>query len=172
VREKRSSGAEIGELSATRELDAQGNDREIVTSRVIDAPRGMVFAALTDVEHIGEWWGPDGFTTTTARMDVRPGGVWQFVMHGPDGRDYENYVIYDEVVQPERIAFHHTGEGEKVHHYTVITLEAEGDSTRVTLRVVFATAEERKRVAEEYHAVEGAEQNLTRLASFIESAKP
>ena len=63
-------------------------DREIVISRLIDAPQELVFEAFTDQKHIGEWWGPNGFTTTTLIMDLRPGGIWRFVMHGPDGRDY------------------------------------------------------------------------------------
>jgi uncharacterized protein YndB with AHSA1/START domain len=142
--------------------------REISTSRVINAPRELVFAAFSDREHIGEWWGPTGFTTTTSKLEFKPGGAWQFVMHGPDGRDYQNDVVFDEIVAPERIISHHTGEGEKVHHHTVITLEDLGAKTRVTLRVVMSTAAERDRVAREHGAVEGAEQNLQRLAAFIE----
>ena len=63
-------------------------DRTIVTTRVIDAPRALVFKAWTDPAHIAEWWGPDGFTTTIREMDVRLGGAWRFMMHGPDGVDY------------------------------------------------------------------------------------
>ena len=60
-------------------------DREIVISRVIDAPRELVFEAFTEVRHLSQWWGPDGFTTTTRSFEFREGGVWDFVMHGPDG---------------------------------------------------------------------------------------
>jgi uncharacterized protein YndB with AHSA1/START domain len=67
-------------------------DRQIVTTRVLDAPRELVFKMWTDPEHIVQWWGPKGFTTTTYSMDVRPGGVWRFVMHGPDGTDYQNKI--------------------------------------------------------------------------------
>src|SRR5712692_8727044 len=59
-------------------------DREIVISRVIDAPRELVFAAFTEVRHLSRWWGPDGFTTTTRAFEFRVGGAWDFVMHGPD----------------------------------------------------------------------------------------
>jgi uncharacterized protein YndB with AHSA1/START domain len=89
-------------------------------------------------------------------------------MHGPDGRDYDNRVTYDEIVAPERITFHHTREGEPVTHYTVITLEDLGRKTKVTLLGIFSTAAERERVAMEYHAVEGAEQNLARMKAFLE----
>ena len=63
-------------------------DREIVISRVIDAPRELVFEAFTEVRHLSRWWGPEGFTTTTRSFEFRVGGAWDFVMHGPDRTDY------------------------------------------------------------------------------------
>jgi uncharacterized protein YndB with AHSA1/START domain len=60
-------------------------DREIVISRVISAPRELVFEAFTEVRHLSRWWGPEGFTTTTWAFEFRVGGEWIFVMHGPDG---------------------------------------------------------------------------------------
>ena len=60
-------------------------DREIVISRVISAPRELVFEAFTELRHLSRWWGPDGFTTTTRAFEFRVGGEWDFVMHGPDG---------------------------------------------------------------------------------------
>src|SRR5262245_65569471 len=80
-------------------------DREIVTTRLVDAPPDRVFDAWTDPEQIVQWWGPRGFTTTTSTMEARPGGVWRFVMHGPDGRDYQNKITYFEVVRPERLVY-------------------------------------------------------------------
>ena len=68
-----------------------------------------MFSAFTDPKHLAQWWGPDGFTTTTHSFDFRPGGIWRFVMHGPDGRDYQNRIIYDEIVPPERLVYHHSG---------------------------------------------------------------
>src|SRR5207245_2372910 len=64
-------------------------DREIVISRVISAPRELVFEAFTEVRHLSRWWGPEGFTTTTRGFEFRVGGEWDFVMHGPDGTDYQ-----------------------------------------------------------------------------------
>src|SRR5689334_18469516 len=75
-------------MSARKNNPSDSSDREIVITRVIDAPRELVFAAFTDAEHISNWWGPNGFRTTTYEKDVRPGGVWRFTMHGPDGTDY------------------------------------------------------------------------------------
>jgi uncharacterized protein YndB with AHSA1/START domain len=85
-------------------------DREMVITRVINAPRALVFKAWTKPAHIGNWWGPRGFTTTTHSMDVRPGGEWRFVMHGPDGTDYQNRIVDLEVVEPERLVYDHFGE--------------------------------------------------------------
>src|SRR5437762_14273737 len=69
-------------------------DREIVISRVIDAPRELVFEAFTEARHLSRWWGPDGFTTTTRAFEFRVGGVWDFVMHGPDGTDYQEWISW------------------------------------------------------------------------------
>src|SRR4028119_33147 len=79
-------------------------DREIVMSRVIDAPRELVFEAFTEVRHLSRWWGPEGFTTTTRSFEFRVGGVWDFVMHGPDGTDYQEWISWTEIAPPERIA--------------------------------------------------------------------
>jgi uncharacterized protein YndB with AHSA1/START domain len=143
--------------------------RTIVTSRMFDAPRELVFAAWTDPRHLVHWWGPDGFTTTTRSIDVRPGGVWRFVMHGPDGRDYENRITYQEIVRPERLVYSHGGgeEVEPVTFQTTVTFEDVGGKTRLTMRALFPSAAERDRVAREYGAVEGANQHLERLATHL-----
>jgi uncharacterized protein YndB with AHSA1/START domain len=145
-------------------------DREIVVTRLLDAPRELVFDAFTNPAHVGRWWGPDGFSTTTQSMDVRPGGVWKFVMHGPDGTDYDNRIVYEDVVRPERLVYRHEGEGgdEPVRFRTTVTFAAEGHKTLLTLRAVFATAAERAHVAEKYGAVEGAQQTVARLAGYVE----
>src|SRR4028119_1701388 len=72
-------------------------DRGIVISRVIDAPRELVFEAFTEVRHLSRWWGPDGFTTTTRAFEFRVGGEWDFVMHGPDGTDYQEWISWTEI---------------------------------------------------------------------------
>jgi uncharacterized protein YndB with AHSA1/START domain len=78
------------------------SDREIVTTRVFDAPRELVFKAWTDPDHLAQWWGPKGFTNTFQEFDMRPGGIWRFVMHGPDGVDHKNKSVFVEVVKPGR----------------------------------------------------------------------
>ena len=146
------------------------SDREIVTSRLLDAPRELVFEAWTDPKQVVQWWGPHGFTTTTDEMSVTPGGIWRFVMHGPDGRDYKNKIIYIEVVKPERLVYRHAGEDEHedVRFHVTVTFEAQGRKTLLTMRSVFATAQERDDVVEKYGALEGARQTLERLAQHVE----
>ncbi len=144
-------------------------DREIVTKRTFDAPRELVFKAWTDPEHIGEWWGPTGFTTTTSEMDVRPGGTWRFIMHGPDGVDYPNLVTYIEVEPPERLVYTHgDDDGDmSVQFVTTVTLVDRGGKTELTMQALFATAAERDRVIAEVGAIEGANQTLGRLAEYL-----
>src|SRR3978361_1795029 len=84
-------------------------EREIVITRVINAPRELVFEAFTEARHLSQWWGPEGFTTTTRAFEFRTGGDWDFVMHGPDGTDYQEWISWNEIVPPERIAPPHGG---------------------------------------------------------------
>jgi len=143
---------------------AETASREIATTRVFDAPRDLVFDAWTDPQHVAQWWGPNGFTTTTQSMDVRPGGEWIFVMHGPDGTDYKNHIVYREVVRPERLVYDHVS-GPLFR--ATVTFEAEGEKTRLRMQMLFETAELRKKVAEEFGAVEGLEQTLNHLGERV-----
>jgi uncharacterized protein YndB with AHSA1/START domain len=146
-------------------------DREIVISRVFDAPRDLVWEAWTNPKHVVNWWGPKGFTTTIQVMDVRPGGTWQHTMHGPDGTDYPNKSIFKEVVKPERIVYSHGG-GRKgapgVHFEATWTFDAEApNKTKLTMRMVFASAGDRDTVVNEYGAIEGGKQTLARLEEYL-----
>src|SRR3979490_612732 len=113
-------------------------DRQIVISRVIDAPRELVFEAFTEAQHLSRWWGPDGFTTTTRAFEFRVGGEWDFVMHGPDGTDYQEWITWREIVPPERIALlHGESRGDPNAFESVLTLEPSGDETPILRREVF-----------------------------------
>lgn len=145
-------------------VDSDLEARSIVGTRVFDAPRELVFDAWTDREHIGNWWGPNGFTTTTYEMDVRPGGTWRFVMHGPDGTDYDNEIVYLEVVRPERIVYTH---GPAPIFDVTVTFEEEGRRTRLTMRSVFPSAEARDQVVEDFGAIDGMNQTLDRFVAEL-----
>lgn len=147
-------------------------DREIVITRLIDAPRELVFDAWTDPQHIGEWFGPDGFTITTHEMDVRPGGVWRFVMHGPDGVDYPNRIAYTEIARPELIAYDHDDDDDPpaVSFKARVTFAERDGKTELTMYSLFPTAAERARVVEEHGAIEGGNQTLARLDAYLSAS--
>jgi uncharacterized protein YndB with AHSA1/START domain len=156
-------------VAARSSVDLDSDPRAIVTVREIDAPRELVFEAWTDPKHLSQWWGPDGFTTTTSAFEMREGGVWRFVMHGPDGRDYDNLITFDEILRPERLRYRHGGEaGGPVQFRTIVTFEAlAGNRTRLTLHAEFPSAAKRDRVVKDHGAVEGAAQTLARLADYV-----
>jgi uncharacterized protein YndB with AHSA1/START domain len=148
---------------------ANTGDREIVITRVFDAPRELVFDMWTDRKHIAQWWGPNGFTTTIHQMDVRPGGVWRLIMHGPDGRNYNNRIVYLEIERPERLVYKHDPEegSEPVQFEVTVTFAEEGRLTRLTMRMLFPSTEARDHVVAKYGAIEGGVQTLGRLAEHV-----
>lgn len=149
-------------------------EREIVITRVFDAPRELLWDAWTKPEQIVKWWGPRGFTLTIAEMDVRPGGVWKSTMHGPDGTEYLNHCRFTRVVKPERIDYQLTG-GRKqprtgqgpMRAEVSFVFEAQGGKTRLTLRMLFQTSEAFERFAREYKVVEGGNEMLDRLTEHL-----
>src|SRR5277367_6192543 len=99
-------------MAAKSDIDLETDPRSIIAIREFDAPRELVFSMWTDPKHLAQWWGPNGFTTTTSSFDMRPGGVWRFVMHGPDGRDSQTRITYQDIVPPQRIVYRHAGSGD------------------------------------------------------------
>src|ERR1700749_3695617 len=143
-------------------------DREIVISRVVDAPPELVFEAFTEVRHLSRWWGPEGFTTTTRAFEFRAGGEWDFVMHGPDGTDYQEWITWREIVPPQRIALLHREPRDDPNAFeSLLTFEPAGEQTRIVMRTVFPTKELRDEAVEKYHAIEGGEQTLRNLAAYV-----
>ena len=143
-------------------------DREIVISRVIDAPRDLVFEAFTQVRHLSRWWGPEGFTTTTQSFSFRVGGEWEFVMHGPDGTDYPEWITWTGITPPERIAMLHGESRDDPNAFqSVVTFEPDGEATRIEMRTVFPTRELRDEAVAKHHAIEGGKQTLSNLAAYV-----
>jgi uncharacterized protein YndB with AHSA1/START domain len=143
-------------------------DREIVISRVIGAPRELVFEAFTEVRHLSRWWGPEGFTTTTRAFEFRVGGVWDFVLHGPDGTDYQEWICWTEIAAPERIALlHGESAGDPNAFESVLTFTSDGAATRIEMRTVFPTKQVRDEAVDKYHAIEGGRQTLGNLAGYV-----
>ncbi|GIP33459.1 SRPBCC family protein [Paenibacillus sp. J2TS4] len=151
--------------NATNKIATQVGDREIRITRVLDAPRDLVFDAWTKEEHLSKWWGPRGFTTTFQKFDMKPGGTWQFIMHSPDGVDFPNTNVFVEVVKPERIVIHHVV---FPHFLTTATFEDADGKTKLTYSTVF---EENAAVFDKVktYAVPGAEQTMDRLEEHLAS---
>lgn len=147
----------------TRELDPT---RILQVERLIAAPVDLVFEMFTDARHLDAWWGPDGFRNETYELDFSVGGLWRYTMHGPDGKDWPNWIRYQDITPPIRIAYEHGGEmGEAAHFDGVITFEPQGDRTRVTLTLIFPSPEARDATLE-FGAVEGGRQTLARLDTY------
>src|SRR5438552_17922551 len=143
-------------------------DPEILITRQFDAPRDLVFKAMTDPDPIGRWWGPRNYETVVDKMDVRPGGTWRFIHRQADGTEFAFRGEYREVVPPERIV--QTFEFEPMAgHISVdtLTLEDIGDGrTRVRVRSVFASKEDRDAVLSS-GMESGANETYDRLAEIL-----
>jgi uncharacterized protein YndB with AHSA1/START domain len=149
--------------------NASTTDRELVMTRIFNAPRELVFTVWTDPKHVVHWWGPTGFTNTIHEMDVRPGGKWKLTMHGPDGVDYPNQIVYKEIVKPERLVWTHGSgkENDPGEFEVTVTFEEEGRKTKLTMKMVFKTKEALDLVKEKYGAVEGNKQTMDRLEQYL-----
>src|ERR1700733_12722757 len=93
----------IKNMEKNNDLTTEVADRELVITRTVNAPRELVFRAWTEPEQICKWWGPDGFTSTIHEYNLKPGGVWKMDMIGPDGATFPNYIVFKEVIRPEKL---------------------------------------------------------------------
>ena len=144
-------------------------DREIVLVRVLDASRDAVFAAWTDADAFGQWFGPDGFTCTVYEMDVRPGGRARFDMTSGDGAVYTNRFDYLEVVPGERLVLDHGSDtdDDPARFRVTITLDVQADGkTVLTLRQLHPTVEQRD-AGIGFGAVELGLQTMQKLAHHL-----
>ena len=144
-------------------------DREIVLSRVYEAPRELVFAAWTKAEHLTKWFGPKGFTTKTHECDVRTGGRWRFDMIAPDGKVFGNRVVFLEIKAPELLVFDHgSDKDDDEHRFRVtITFDEQSDKkTVVTMRQLHPTKEQRD-AGIGFGAVEIGYTTLDKLAEHL-----
>ena len=148
-----------------REKESNTAERELTISRLLNAPRELVWEVWTKAEHIKNWWGPTGFTNTIFSMDVKPGGVWDFIMHGPDGTDYKNKSIYKEIIKPERIVFEHVSP----KFIATITFEEKNGKTLLTWNMLFETKEQFERVVKTFKADEGLKQNIVKLEDYLKA---
>lgn len=143
-------------------------DRELRIIRTLNAPVDLVWEAWTKPEHIANWWGPNGFTTTINRMDLTPGGEWDLVMHGPDGRDYKNKSIFKEIIPFKRIVYEHASHPGFI---ATINFEDMGEQTLINWHMLFETAEQFIQVVKTFKADEGLKQNIEKLDVYLTGMK-
>lgn len=143
---------------------ANTTERELVSSRVLNAPRSQVFRAFKEPQHLAQWWGPKDFWSTIHEFDFRSGGHWKLTLHGPDGTDYKNEYFAVEILEPERIVIDHP---DPAHDFQLSITLAEGDEgkTRLTWRQVFSSREHFEQVRP--FVVEANEQVLDRLEAEV-----
>ena len=120
-------------------------------------------------KHLVHWWGPKGFTNTIHEIDVRPGGLWRFIMHGPNGVDYPNLIVFNEIVKPDRLVYTHgTGEADDPEQFQVtVTFAEQAGKTNLKMLSIFRSAAARDKVIKEYGAIEGANQTLDCLEELL-----
>ena len=148
---------------------ARPSDREVIFSRLLDAPRNLVWKVWTHPRHLHEWFGPDGFTITTFEFSFAAGGVWRFTMHGPDGTDYPTVIVFRDIEPPARLTYDNSWDlpGAPIDFTMIVTLDAEEAKTRLSLRIICASAEAMKTAVERYGVLDGGVQTLARLAAYV-----
>ena len=138
-------------------------NREMRIARTFKAPVELVWEVWTDPEHIANWWGPDGFTTTIHTMDFKEGGEWKLTLHGPDGTDYANRSVFKEIIPLKKIVFEHFNP----HFIATIVFEVKGEETQMDWIMLFDTAEMRDTIVQVHKADEGHKQNVEKLEKYL-----
>ncbi|MES2381456.1 MAG: SRPBCC family protein [Bacteroidota bacterium] len=124
----------------TSEIITTTPDCEIVSTRIVNAPRELVYKAWTDPNHLKNWWGPKGFTNTFNEFDLRPGGKWSFIMHGPDKGNYANECEFIKIEKPALIAWKRFS---KPLFQVLATFEEVADNkTKIVFKMLFDSADE------------------------------
>ena len=149
-------------------MESNTKDRELLLTRTLNAPIDLVWEAWTNPEHIAKWWGPNGFTNTITTMDIRPGGEWNLVMHGPDGTDYKNKSIFKEVIPQKKLVYEHVSSPKFT---ATVKFEEQGETTLLTWHMLFETAEEFIQVVKTFKADEGLKQNVEKLNAYLAQMK-
>jgi uncharacterized protein YndB with AHSA1/START domain len=149
-------------------------EREVVITRVFDAPRSLVFRMWTDPKHVARWWGPNGFTNPVCEMDVRPGGAIRIVMRAPDGVEYPMTGVFREIVEPERLVFTNAPVDEDgkplLDGITTVTFAEHGGKTKLTVQMRAVGLHARAvRMIEGMEA--GWTQSIDRLAAHVARAR-
>lgn len=141
---------------------------EIQITRVYDAPVKAVWDAWTDTKQVAKWWGPRGFTITTHSKDLRPGGTWDYIMHGPDGTNWDNVTKYHEVVQYKRLVYDHGGSKDRPPLFRVeVDFKEKNGKTTMDMKMILASPEAAEQIKKHIKQA-GGNATWDRLAEFLD----
>jgi len=138
----------------------------LIHTRILDAPRDLVWEVWTTPAHIKEWWGPNGFSLTIKSMKVEPGKIWDSIMHGM-GRDWDSKVEYVEVKRPSLLSYKHFGESEAYNFFVSVSFEEVEGKTLLTMKSTFKSKAIIEELNRKVNAIEGSKQTLNRLENYL-----
>jgi uncharacterized protein YndB with AHSA1/START domain len=148
-------------------MESNTKDRELLITRTLNAPIDLVWEVWTKPEHIAQWWGPNGFTNTISTMDMKAGGEWNLVMHGPDGTDYVNKSTFKAIIPFKKISYEHFNP----HFIATIDFEAQSEKTSLSWHMLFDSAEQLEAIVKAHNAAEGLKQNIEKLNVYLTNLK-
>lgn len=138
-------------------------ERSLQISRKLKATVAQVWEVWTNPVLIPNWWGPDGFTTTIHKMELHEGGEWKLTLQAPDGTNYPNRSIFQEIIPLEKIAFEHFNP----HFFTTVIFISDGEETQMEWSMVFDSTEIYETVVKAHKADEGLRQNVEKLEKYL-----
>ncbi len=144
-------------------MQTETKNRTLQTTGIFKVSIGLMWEVWTNPNHILNWWGPTGFTTTIHKMEVKEGGEWDLTMHGPEGANYPNRSIFIEIISFKKIVFEHFNP----HFMTTVVFESKGDETLIDWSLLFDTAEMHDIVVKAHKADEGQKQNMEKLEKYL-----
>ena len=144
--------------------------REQVITRILDAPRSLVFKLLSDPNHIEKWYGPKGFTNKVTKLDFRVAGEWRYIMQAPNGSRYKSKAIYQEIIENEKIAYLEKEDSRNRPVQVTLTFEDQGKAqTKLTLKMTVSVDDWDEKMF--LGASQGYNQAFDRLEDYIASLK-
>lgn len=156
-------------INKTMQVSVDDDNRAMIASRKIKAPKSLVYKLFTSREHIDNWYGPKGCQTETSHMDVREGGIWKYTMNMPNGSSFDAYQIYTEVVKDVKLVFDSAKDEntpEEQRFVTQIDFKEVGDETEITITMSYRS-DEMFAQAKQYGAINGYISALEKLVEYI-----
>ena len=142
------------------------SDREIILTRVLNHPVEKVWEVFAKPEHIQNWWGPNGFTITISKMDLRSEGDWLFVMDGPDGQTWDTHFKFFEIEPLKTFSYEHLG---KPRFRSIVTFEPEGNRTNLRWHMIFESKEVFLETVKAVGAIDGLNQTVGNMEAYLEN---